>query len=170
MADSSSSSSSSNVQGQGQGQRRQQNNSFFSQILQSLVMYFIISTAFSFFKNKTIINNSSSKNDNNNNDNNDYINSNNHINEAITQINKPTELQTKFMGVNPTAKLPVFPLRDSEGRKLGNHKCLFKKGIELDFFLYVTENEDFDYHRDSNNLVFLYFSLFHYIIIFNYYF
>jgi hypothetical protein len=108
------------------------------QILQSLVIYFFMTSIFTFFKQKSpneIISNSEGSLENTE-------------NSFSARLEKPTEFQTALMGVNPNAHLPVFPTRDSEGRKLGAHKCLFRKGMLLDFYLFITEDKYFNYEQD----------------------
>lgn len=142
MADANSSpAASGNAQQPPQQQRQPQNGSFIQQILQYVMMYLLITNIFTFFKPKS----STSSNS-------DLTNINEDFNK-IPRIEKPTEFQTALMGVNPNANLPVFPTRDSEGRKLGNHKCLFTKGILLDFYLFITDDKYFNYVEDIDKLV-----------------
>jgi hypothetical protein len=114
----------------------------FQQIVQSLLIYFVMTNIFTFFKQKSP---------------NEILSNSNHLTtegsgenseNSYARLEKPTEFQTAVMGVNPNAHLPVFPTRDSEGRKLGSHKCLFRKGILLDFYLFITEDNYFNYEQD----------------------
>jgi hypothetical protein len=105
-----------------------------NQIMQSIMFYFVISSALTYFNAKKVT---------------PREHSGEHT--GIT-LEPASELQT-LMGVSPGAKIPVFPTRDHEGRKLGPHRCLFKSGALLDFSLYITEDEKFDFSKDSNSLV-----------------
>jgi hypothetical protein len=128
----------------GNAPRPAQGGGIVQQILQSIVMYLFITSVFSYFKPKSSIIEKDHHNNNNN------IES---LDGVVTRIDKPTEFQTAIMGVSSDANLPVFPTRDHEGRKLGSHKCLFKKGIELDFYLFVTDDKYFNYLQDADKLV-----------------
>lgn len=102
--------------------------------MQSIMFYFVISSALTYFNAKKVT-------------------PREHPGEHTGITLEPaSELQT-LMGVSPGAKIPVFPTRDHEGRKLGPHRCLFKSGALLDFSLYITEDEKFDFSKDSNSLV-----------------
>lgn len=103
---------------------------------------------FTFFKQKSLVPSNEvhlQENANHGNDN------HNHENSFMTRLEKPTEIQTALMGVNPNAHLPVFPTRDMEGRKLSSHKCLFRKGMLLDFYLFITEDKEFHYEQDGTD-------------------
>jgi hypothetical protein len=118
-----------------------------SQIFQTIVMYFLITSIFQIFKEKSSPSSSPSLSP-----------SPSLLPSSLIQSNeirndKPSEFQTVLMGVNPNAKLPVFPTRDLHGRKLGTQKCLFKKGITLDFYLFLSEKNDFHYQDDLDKLV-----------------
>jgi hypothetical protein len=68
-------------------------------------------------------------------------------------LERPTQFQTMMMGIDADASLPVFPLRDSSGRKYGPHKCIFPKGAEMDMFVYINEKEFMDPVSDASDLV-----------------
>lgn len=142
MADASGSNSGPAGPGHGLGQqpqRQAQGGGFLQQILQYFMMYLLITNVSTFFKSKP----SSVINDGPNAEN----------SEGMTRIEKPTEVQTAIMGVSPQANLPVFPTRDAEGRKLGTQKCLFKKDMTLDFYLFITDDKYFNYAQDIEKMV-----------------
>jgi hypothetical protein len=123
----------------GNAPRPAQGGGFLQQILQYIVMYLLVTNVFNYFKPKSPLDSSREAHSLDNIDG--------------VRIDKPTEFQTAIMGVNSDAHLPVFPTRDQAGRKLGAHKSLFKKGIELDFYLYITDDKFFNYLQDSDKLV-----------------
>ncbi len=108
-----------------------QETSFFQQIPRFLLGYVVISMIIQKF-----INPSPSQTSN------ELSIPSPHTNEVI--IEKPSQFQTMMMGIDENANLPVFPIRDSAGRKYGAHRCLFHKGAELDLFLFVSESDEVD--------------------------
>ena len=72
---------------------------------------------------------------------------------SLPSVEKPTQYQTMMMGVHPDARLPVFPVVDENGRKLGPHRCAFEKTDYLNFDLYITDKFMFDPEVDSAQAV-----------------
>ena len=65
----------------------------------------------------------------------------------------PTQFQQTFLNIDANAKLPVFPITDINGKRLGAHRNVFKSTDLYNMYLYITNEYYFDLERHGNQRV-----------------
>ena len=66
---------------------------------------------------------------------------------ASVQHESPSQFQKTFLHIDADAKLPVFPTKNAQGKRLGAHRNLFKADEIVDLYLYITPDFYFDLDR-----------------------